>query len=106
MFILIPFLKRNNKYFKIYVLFILLIFYSIIYAFLPDLHLKHISKEQNTHTFIKKKNGFNIKNIIYYFYVSVIIQSTVGLGDIIPTTSLSKLIVSTQALTTLITVLI
>jgi hypothetical protein len=109
MFILLPFIKRSDPYFKIYVLFSLIIFYSFIYDYIPNLHFKNIARNDNDN--IIKKDSTNstkkyIKRYIYYFYISVIIQSTVGLGDIIPITLLSQLLISTQALTSVITVFI
>lgn len=106
MFILIPFLKRNNIYFKIYVLLSLIIFYSIIYDFLPNSHFKSVFVTKTTHNIFTDNKYFNIKKYIYRFYTSIIVQSTVGFGDVIPISTLSQLIMSTQALTTLITALI
>jgi hypothetical protein len=106
MFILIPFLKRNNKYFKIYVLFSLIIFYSIVYDFLPDSHFKSVFEKKKYHNIFTDNKYFDVKRYIYRFYTSVIVQSTVGFGDVVPISTLSQLIMSTQALSTLITALI
>ena len=98
MFILIPFIKRKHKYFKIYVLLLLVIFYGIIYNFLPNFHFENTSHKKKN----KNNNFFNIKRFAHGMYTSIIIQSTVGLGDVVPITTLSQTVLATQAITTLI----
>lgn len=104
MFVLLPTDGIHAKYFKLRSFISLIIFYAIIYTLFDSSHFN----ETITNPF-----NFNMTDLQEIFtkfisklYTSVIIQSTVGFGDIVPRSSVMKIIISTQALSTLIIALI
>jgi hypothetical protein len=83
----------NKAYLTLKLTLISIFFYTIIYYFISDNHL--------IYTNITKGH-----KLIDCFYYSFVTQSTVGYGDIVPVTNLSKLITISQIFLTYIILLL
>ena len=86
--------KTNNKaYLTLRLTLISIFFYTIIYFLISEKHM--------IHTNITK--GYKLIDSFYYSFVT---QSTVGYGDMVPVTNLSKLITVSQIFVTYIILLL
>ena len=91
--------KYNSNYssnLKIKLILFFIIFYSFIYLFFAD---HHFSDQDNFSKNMKE-------HITSRIYISVIIQSEIGLGHVFPTSNIMRIIISSQALISLIIALL